>query len=77
MECFSPTFRGLIHHWLDGPAVVVATVAEKGPGLIRDVKLRPDCELHLLHRPTADLLAERLEAWVRERLSGPPGVGSR
>jgi nucleoside-triphosphatase len=65
MECFSPSFRGLVHHWLDGSAVVVATVAEKGEGLIRDVKLRADCELHVLERSRAQTLLDRLEADVR------------
>jgi len=65
MECFSPSFRGLVHHWLDGPAVVVATVAEKGEGLVRDVKLRADCELLVLERSRAQALLDRLEAGVR------------
>ncbi|MFU8857872.1 MAG: nucleoside-triphosphatase [Deferrisomatales bacterium] len=60
MECASPRFRGLVHHWLDGPAAVVATVAEKGSGLIEEVKLRPDCELHVLSRPRAGALLEEL-----------------
>ncbi len=75
MECFSPSFRGLVHHWLDGPAVVVATVAEKGEGLIRDVKVRADCELHVLDRPRAEALADELAARVRRSLI--PDEGER
>lgn len=70
MECLSPSFRGLVHHWLDGPAVVVATVAERGRGLIREVKLRPDCGLHVLARPGADALLEHLVASVRRNVAG-------
>ncbi len=69
MECFSPSYRGLVHHWLDGPALVVATVAEKGEGLIREVKVRADCELHVLDRSRARALLERLEADVRRGVS--------
>jgi nucleoside-triphosphatase len=68
MECASPTFRGLVHHWLDGPALVVATVAERGEGLISEVKRRADCELHELRRPTAEALLDLLASAVRRRL---------
>lgn len=68
MECVSPTFRGLVHHWLDGPAVVVATVADRGEGLIAEVKRRADCELHELRRRDADALLELLAAGVLRRL---------
>jgi len=64
MECFSHTFRGLIHHWPDGPAPVVATVAENGrPDPPRQALVR--LRLHILQRPTAGLLADRLELWAR------------
>ena len=82
MECVSPKFRGLVHHWLDGPAVVVATVAERGEGLISEVKGRADCELHELRRPGAEALLDLLAAEVRRRVTTPddsrghePGAG--
>jgi nucleoside-triphosphatase len=68
MECISPKFRGLVHHWLDGPAVVVATVAERGEGLISEVKGRADCELHELKRRDAEALLDLLASAVRRRL---------
>jgi nucleoside-triphosphatase len=68
MECFSPSFRGLVHHWLAGPAVVVATVAERGTGLVEEVKARDDCELYLLNHRNADGLIEEIDRRVREAL---------
>jgi hypothetical protein len=62
--------RRLATYWLDGPAVVVATVAERGGGLIADVKGRRDCEPHELRRRGFDELPEFLEAEVRRSLGG-------
>ncbi len=45
MECFSKKFTGVMGELLDSDRIVVATVAERGPGFIDEVKRRPDCEL--------------------------------
>ena len=68
MECASPSFRGLVHHWLDGSSLVVATVAARGRGLIDDVKQREDCFLYTLDRLGADWLVEEIERRIRSAL---------
>ncbi|MBI5445585.1 MAG: AAA family ATPase [Deltaproteobacteria bacterium] len=70
MECLSAAFRGLVPRWLDGPAHVVATVAQRGEGLISDVKRRRDCELHELRRRGFDDLLELLESAIRRGVGG-------
>jgi nucleoside-triphosphatase len=45
MECFSRRFVEAIARLLDDPRPLVVTVARQGPGLIAEVKRRPDVEL--------------------------------
>ena len=69
MECFSPHFRGLMHHWLAGPAIVVATVAERGMGFIAEIKEREDCELYMLKHRNMNKLVDEISSRVREELA--------
>lgn len=68
MECFSPTFRGMVHHWLESDAVVVATVAQRGLGLIEQVKGRDDCEVYVLRRDETEEMVELVAQRVRSAL---------
>jgi nucleoside-triphosphatase len=45
MECLSREFVDKITRLLNGPSTVVATIALKGAGFIRQVKERADCRL--------------------------------
>jgi nucleoside-triphosphatase len=45
MECLSAAFVEAARRVLDGPALVLATVALRGGGLIAEVKARPDVRL--------------------------------
>ncbi len=45
MECLSARFAAAIHRLLEDPRPLVATVAEHGEGLIKEVKARDDVEL--------------------------------
>jgi nucleoside-triphosphatase len=65
MECFSDRFVATIRRLLNSSTSVLATVAQKGPGLIQEVKSYPGIRLlHLTHenrdeiaRQVADMLA--------------------
>jgi nucleoside-triphosphatase len=69
MECYSPFFIEIVRDLLDGPAPLLATVAQKGAGLIRDVKGRADVDLLTVTVANRDRLPEQL---VR-RLTNQPG----
>jgi len=45
MECFSDKFRKLIKKILDSDKLLVATISQKGAGLIEEIKKRPDVRL--------------------------------
>jgi nucleoside-triphosphatase THEP1 len=47
---------------------VVLTVAQKGQGLIAQVKARADVRLVTVTMENRDTLPEELERWVRDRL---------
>lgn len=51
MECFSKAFMNAVRNILDSPAPLLATIAQKGPGFIEEVKHRKEVDLI---RVTAD-----------------------
>lgn len=67
MECLSGHFVARMRHMLDGPGVLVATVAQRGEGFIAEVKRREDCELWTLTRANRDAMPGRILAWLAER----------
>jgi nucleoside-triphosphatase len=60
MECLSARFSAFLIEALDSEAPVLATIALKGGGLIREVKERPDVQLFTLTRENRDTLDERI-----------------
>ncbi|HEX2055106.1 MAG TPA: nucleoside-triphosphatase [Nitrospiraceae bacterium] len=60
MECLCSLFVTEVTALLNGPNTVVATVAVKGEGLIRQVKDRPDCRLITVTRENRDRLLSEL-----------------
>jgi nucleoside-triphosphatase len=64
MECFSAQFRQLVMAALGSPATVVATVAQRGAGLIEEVKKRPDAIVFELTRHNRNHLASDIIARV-------------
>ncbi len=64
MECLSVGFVAAMRRLLAGAAPVVATVAQRGGGLIEEVKRREDCELWTLTRSNRDAMAQRVVAWL-------------
>ena len=68
MECFSKRFVDVVTLLLDGPKILLATIALKGEGLIRQVKERPDCRLVTVTRENRDRLLDELTSELQERL---------
>jgi nucleoside-triphosphatase len=70
MELFCPAFIEAVPRLLAGTVPVVLTVAQKGQGLIAQVKARADVHLMTVTEENRDGLPEELERWVRDRLRG-------
>jgi nucleoside-triphosphatase len=70
MELFCPAFVEVVSRLLDGAVPVVLTAAQKGQGLIAQVKARADVHLVVVTEETRDDLPQELVRWVRDRLHG-------
>jgi nucleoside-triphosphatase len=70
MECLSSLFVKEVTALLNGPATVVATIALKAGGFIRQVKERPDCRLITVARENRDRLLGELASELEEKLRG-------
>ncbi len=70
MECFSRRFIDNVTLLLDGPKTLVATIARKGEGFIKQVKQRPDCRLVTITRENRDRLPDELVRELQKRLGG-------
>jgi nucleoside-triphosphatase len=68
MECLSRKFEEEVTRLMDAPNVLVATVALKGEGFIRQVKNRPDCRLVTVTRENRDSLVNDLLSEVQHGL---------
>jgi len=64
MESLSPRFVAAIERLLDGEIPLVATVAEKGAGLIERVKRRPGTGLWTLTHTNRDEIPGRVRLWL-------------
>jgi nucleoside-triphosphatase len=70
MECLSAVFQKWIRQVFESPNPIVATIAQKGGGLIAELKSRPDARLFMLTRENQEDLFEKicsilseLESW--------------
>jgi len=70
MECYSKRFIDDVRGLLDGPNTLVATIALKGEGFIRQVKDRPDCRLVTITRDNRDRLLGELASELQQQLRG-------
>ena len=68
MECFSKRFVDVVTLLLDGSKTLVATIALKGEGFIRQVKQKPDCRVVTVTRENRDRLPDELTSELQERL---------
>jgi nucleoside-triphosphatase len=73
MECFSRRFIDNVALLLDGPKTLIATIALKGEGFIKQVKQRPDCRLVTITRENRDGLLDELARELQARLRAHPG----
>jgi nucleoside-triphosphatase len=60
MECFSQKFVAAICRLLKSDKAVLATVAQKGPGLIQQAKSYPGVELLHLTRENRDEVTQQV-----------------
>ena len=67
MECLSASFVAAMRRLLAGPTPLIATVAQRGEGLIGEVKARPDVELIQVTRANRDDLPGLVLAWLADR----------
>ncbi|TKS58448.1 MAG: hypothetical protein EWM72_02987 [Nitrospira sp.] len=68
MECFSRRFREDVTALLNQQSMLVATIALKGEGFIRQVKDRPDCRLVMVTRENRDHLTSDLSTELENSL---------
>jgi nucleoside-triphosphatase len=66
----STHLAGLIRRWLSSSAVVIASVAGEGPGLVGEVKEREDVELYNLTHRNAERLIDDISHEVHLLLGG-------
>lgn len=66
MECLASEFLDAVTDLLDSPLPVVATVAQKGTGLIAEVKNRPDALLWEVTPENRDRLPAEVAAWLQD-----------
>ncbi len=67
MECLSRRFVTALRSLLASGNLVVATVARKGGGLIREVKGRDDVQVWEVTRANRDDLPGKVLAWLQQR----------
>lgn len=70
MECFSMRFIDNVMLLLGGPKTLVATIALKGEGFIKQVKWRPDYRLVTITRENRDRLLNELASELQGKLQG-------
>jgi len=68
MECLSRRFTNEVLALLNSSKTVIATIAFKGDGFIRQVKHRSDCRLITVTRETRNSLADSLFTEVLKRI---------
>lgn len=60
MECLSERFVEAVRALFERPVAIVATVAVRGPGLIAEVKRRPDVTIETVTRENRDALPGKI-----------------
>jgi nucleoside-triphosphatase len=68
MECESKKFSKLLVELLNSNKTVIATIAEKGTGLIADIKKRDDVEIHHIDENNRELKLKELTMKIRDLL---------
>jgi nucleoside-triphosphatase len=71
MEFLSGKFARLVVDLLDGPVMVVATIALRGGGIIDHIKNRADVRIYQVTKENRESLVGEIETAVREELARP------
>jgi nucleoside-triphosphatase len=64
MECLSDRFVEAVERLLDSPTPVVATIGQRGGGLIARAKERPDAEQWTVTESNRDEMPGRVAVWL-------------
>jgi nucleoside-triphosphatase THEP1 len=64
MECFSRRFQRLVKKILDSDRMLVATIAQRGGGLIAEIKSREDARIYILTKQNRDRMVETILSQV-------------
>jgi nucleoside-triphosphatase len=73
MECACPAFTAAMRRVLEGPVLVLTTVALEGGGFIAEVKVRPDVQLiEVAQGNRKDLPEVSSLGWGAGRIGWPP-----
>lgn len=75
MECLSAVFCQSILEALDGPFVVLGTIAQEGKGLMLEIKRRPDVLLFRLDPLNRESLRGRILERVKQEINVSPETG--
>ena len=67
MECFSAKFCAAMRGLLDSGCPLVATVALRGGGFIREVKSRHDVEIWEVTRANRDEMPRQIIRWLERQ----------
>jgi nucleoside-triphosphatase len=62
MECLSDTFTEIIKDILDSEKQLIATIAQKGGGLIAELKQAPDTQLFTLTRENQEEITAQIRS---------------
>ncbi len=73
MECLSGPFVVAVRSLLDRGALLVATLAKRGSGLIAEVRARPGVELWELTLSNRGAVPGLVQRWLAEREGPYPG----
>lgn len=66
MECFSELFVRMVTRILDSDKAMIATISEKGGGIIQMIKARQDVRLVEVGVRNRDSTAERIAQMIRD-----------
>jgi nucleoside-triphosphatase len=75
MECLSKAFRKALLEALNGPYVMLGTIAEKAGGFVEAIKMRSDVRLYRLDLGTRDSLRDRILESLRQEMEISPATG--
>ena len=68
VECLSKKFCRYMMEFLESERPVIASIAEKGTGIITDIRKRSDVELHEVNLENHDLKLKELTMEIRDLL---------